>query len=268
MKKKKESGFKKLVIIAVYLILIILILGAIKFYGDNIKHIKVESRVNELAAIKNDDKVDAVAWLMIPGTDIDYPVKTTPDEQKYQDGDLQFLWEEGEVTKDSNLIIVQGHNIMNLSSNPLINDKTHKRFEQLMGYTYQDFAREYEYIQLTIDNENYLYKVYGVSYVNSTDASIFNLGKTSEKTVKNVITLAKNRTIFDFDVDVNKDDKLLVLQTCTRMFGTRDKQVFRVDARRVRENEEPKRYNVKVNDKYKDVEERMKGVDENEKEEA
>ena len=63
--------------------------------------------------------------------------------------------------------------------------------------------------------------------------------------------------MYNIDVDVNKDDKLLSLITCTRFYGG-NAYSFVVDARKVRDNEKNNISKVEINKNYKPIEERMK----------
>ena len=51
-------------------------------------------------------------------------------------------------------------------------------------------------------------------------------------------------------MDVNENDKLVSLKTCTRYFGLNDRNAFIIDARKVRKNEEIVKYEVKTNENY------------------
>ena len=66
------------------------------------------------------------------------------------------------------------------------------------------------------------------------------------------------------DVDVNSDDMLLTLYTCTRFYGFGNAYSFRVDARELREGESMRYSTVEVNNNYKEIEERMKEGESNE----
>ena len=68
----------------------------------------------------------------------------------------------------------------------------------------------------------------------------------------------------DIDVDVDSSDMLLTLYTCTRFYGG-NAYSFRVDARELREGEKMKYSTVEVNNNYKEIEERMKEGEKNEK---
>ena len=177
-----------------------------------------------------------------------------------------FVWTETDFEKLNNIIYIKGHNILNLSKNPLIADKYHSRFEQLMSFTYLDFVKENKYIQYTFKGKEYLYKIFAISYPKTSDLDLYNKSKYSKTKLKKYIDESLKNSIFKFDVDVNNNDKILSLVTCTRMFG--NNYSFKVDARMVRELEPIKNYDVKKTKEYDKVDEQMKGGSSNENEEV
>ncbi len=264
-KKKKKINYKKNFIVILFLLFILLLYGLGKTLLFNNVSYHIESRIEQLEEVRKEKKdTDVVAWVKVQGTNIDYPVITSEDAIEYQDGDLQFLWEVGDMEKLNRVNVILGHNVMNLSANPLITNKNHVRFEQLMSFTYLDFVKDNKYIQFTINGQDYLFKIFAVSFLDKGAFSTYNNANNGDEYVQNMIDIAKENSIFDFDVDVNQSDTLLSLVTCTRMFGDYDKGNFKVDARLVRKNEDTKNYEVTTNDNYKEVEKQMKGVGENE----
>lgn len=264
MKKKKKNNKKNAVIIIVLILFLLLLVVVGKLY-TTIRSYKVDSRIETLEKFRKDNpNYDAVAWVKVEGTDIDYPVITEANAIEYNDGDIQFLWQVGELNKLNRVNAILGHNVMNLSKTPLIREKGHVRFEQLMSFTYLDFAKKNEYIQLTLDGKDYVFKIFGVSYIDKNEVSTYNNPNDGDEYVKQVIEKAKKYSIFDYNVDVNEKDTLISLITCTRMFGSYDKGNFRVDARLVREGENTSHYKVEKNKNYKEVEEQMEGEIEDE----
>ena len=64
--------------------------------------------------------------------------------------------------------------------------------------------------------------------------------------------------MYDIEVDVNSDDLLLTLFTCTRFYGANTNYSFRVDARKLRDGERKVYAKVKKNSNYEKIEERMR----------
>ena len=70
-------------------------------------------------------------------------------------------------------------------------------------------------------------------------------------------------SIFKFDIDVNENDKILSLVTCTRMYGRYNDIEFKVDARLVRRGELKLNYDVSATEKYQEVKDIMEGGENN-----
>lgn len=261
----KKTNNKKLFFTIAILMIILLVLCGVRLIS-NMNGGTIKSRVKDLEKYNKEEKtLQASSWLRVQGTNIDYPVLNSKDQEEYQErDDIQYLWASGNLQKDNKIIYILGHNIMNLSKNPLITEKEHVRFEQLMSFTYYDFAKNNEYIQLTIDGEDYLYKIFSVSYPLSYETETFNVDGITEEFVEEYIDRAKEESIYDYDVDVNKDDQIISLITCTRMFNL--ERNFQVTGRLVRKGESTRNYKVKTTDAYKEVENQMKGENENDKE--
>ena len=134
-----------------------------------------------------------------------------------------------------------------VSSEPEIGNSEHIKFEQLMSFVYYDFAKENLYIQYSDGKEEALYKIYAVSF----NDIAYEYGQSySKKKINKYISDAKDISIYDYDVEVDENDKLISLITCTRYFGRYGKTQFRVDARRIRENEKISKYSVEINSNY------------------
>jgi len=260
---KKNTKAKKIVILITILIIILLTLVLIKKLFME-KTFKIDSRIENAEKYQSEHKDLKVAgWIKVEGTNIDYPVLEDADKIEYEeDGKIQYVWENGQMEKLHKINYIMGHNVMNLSSNPLITDKNHKRFEQLMSFTYYDFIKEHKYIQFTINGKDYIFKIFAVSYPLSYETSSYNGDIYDKNDTKEYLEEISKKNIYNFDIDINEKDTILSLITCTRMFGTSDKRSFKVDARLLRDGESTKNYNVSKSSKYKEVEEKMKGVNE------
>ncbi len=253
MKKQKQKKIKILLIITIILCVVAIIIFK--------PYYKIENRVKK---IKEFSKIDGnstpLGWLRVQGTNIDFPILYYYDVDDIGDPTYDIGWSFENNKKLANRTVALSHNMRNVSSKPLIGDKSHARFEQLMGYIYYDFVKKNKYIEYTTGGKNYLFKIYGVSLQKEENIELENISK-SEK--KSYIQKTKKMSYFDFDVDVNQDDPLLTLVTCTRFFGNNDYS-FVVDARKVRKNEVVHNYKVDKNKNYEKIEKILKGDDSHE----
>lgn len=266
MAKSKAEQEKKLLMIisvllfcSVFVVLLSMLIRSFKpFY-------KVEDRAEQVQreAKKRSDLVEG--WIKVQGTNIDYPIIYN---DYYKGTDLNnikydFAWSNEKVDKLTNRPLIVGHNLLNVSKTPLIADPNHSRFEQLMSFVYIDFVKDNKYIQYTIDGKNYLYKIFSISFVNDSTIDYETVSMTEEELEKYINSSIKD-SMFDFDIDVSKEDKIITLVTCTRMFGYDSGKTFKIDARMVRDKESIRNYKVKEKKKYKKIKKVMEGDSEDE----
>lgn len=221
-----------------------------KFYNQ-------KSRISNLEKFRSVDKVPATGWVMVQGTNIDMPIlnyyTTDVSDPTYNIG-----WRLNGSNKQDSRIIVYSHNMKNVSSHPLITDKTHARFEQLMSFIYTSFIKKNKYIQYTTDGQDHLYKIYAVSLMKQDKFDSLE-GNLSKEYIQKYSKNRKKDSYFKMDVDINGQDKLLTLVTCTRFFGSTNSYSFVVDAREVRKNEKVKNYAVSETVKYKKIKKILEG---------
>ena len=250
VKKKKKT---------LYLLLFLIIFGGILGLLINYfsPYYKIESRVKETKKFTGINNEKALGWLRVQGTNIDFPI-VYYDDTDVSDPTNELGWSYADDRKLTKKVTLFSHNVLNVSSNPLIGDENHKRFEQLMAFIYTDFVEENKYIQYTVNDKDYLYKIYAISFQKEDDIDYEN-NNPSTSEMKSYINKAIKNSYFEFDVDVDKNDKLITLVTCTRFFGQTTEYSFVVDARMVRDNEIIKNYDVTEKKSYNKIKKIMEG---------
>lgn len=252
MKTKKKRNKKNSIIILGIVVIVLLAVAIVVFaFGTNknqkndTEYYHPESRY-EKAAATIIEGTETKGWIMVQGTNIDYPVV---EEKEVINGVKEYAWLSDNYIEGENRMSIFAHNIRNVSSKPLISDPEHERFEQLMSFVYEDFAKENLYIQYSHDNQDDLYKIYAVGFYDG-DYGLSYHHRVQKERIDNHIKESKKTSIYDYDVDVNTNDELLSLITCTRFFGADELTVFRIDARKVREDEKIEKYSVQTNKNY------------------
>lgn len=265
MKKKSKKWRKSVIsVIVLSVIIIILLFTTIVILLNQKEVYKIESRTNNVIEYQKENKEYNVdGWVRVQGTNIDYPV-ILADTWKVNLNNIvgDFTWR---LENSDNLMqrtVILGHNIRNVSSNPLIANKNHSRFEQLMSFIYYDFAKQNQYIQYTKDGKDYLFKIFSVSF--EENANIDFSGYQSKKELKEYIKKSLDDSYFKYDVEVDENDKIITLVTCTRFFEENPTYQFKIDAKLVEDDEKIKLSKVVVKDNYKAIEDIMKGGEENE----
>lgn len=273
-KKKKEIKNLKhkarLIICLMFAVVIgLIIFLSIKIIKNNTGYYKIESRVEKVKKAKpiENSGFKTMGWLKIQGTNIDVPIVRS--DNIYEEFPVQldsFVWTTNKDDKFHNNISIVGHNIFNLSSHPKIKSNSFHRFEELMSFVYYDFAKKNQYIQLTIDGKDYIYKIYAVEFLKEAEHTSFpRHDDYSKDEIKKWSDFFKKESIYDYDVDVGENDKLISLVTCTRFFGSDANMEFYVHGRLLREDEKTNLSKVSKNKNYQKIEKILKGDDNNEK---
>ncbi len=267
MKKKRNN--KKLAVfiiasISITIVIIILLINLLSKLLIEEKQYKIESRIEELAEYeKNNVQSQTLSWLKVQGTNIDYPVLYFENEEELLNQKGDYLWGLENPDEPLRRTVVLGHNIRNVSSNPLITYKNHTRFEQLLSFIYYDFAKDNQYIQYTRDGKDYLYKIFSVSFIEDKDLIYY--GNLTDNEFREYIDHSLDNSYFDYNEEITDDDKIITLITCTRFFQQQDAEYkFKIEGKLV--NSEEKNLNSKVDkkDNYKEIEDILKGGEVNE----
>ena len=223
---------------------------------------KVEDRQKEIKKEqkKDEEGIETVAWLRVQGTMIDTPIVAYEEgkDLSYLDKE-DFLWTEANTAEYKNQIKIMGHNILNLSATPEIGVNYFTKFEDLMAFTYEDFVKENKYIQYSIGDKEYVYKVFAVLYDKSYNLDLYNTDNYSPEEMADYIKLVESKSLYDFDIDVDASDDIISLVTCSRLYGVDQKRQFVVVGRLLRDNEKMTNYSFETTEKYEEIQKLMKG---------
>lgn len=265
-KKTKRNNVILLILLSLLIVLLIILSIKQLFFTKN--YYRIEPRTNNVEKMKakETDDFKIYGWIRVQGTDIDYPLVGTKTETSPLPVNIEkYAWLMPGDYKYHNVVNIMGHNIMNLSSKPILHDDSFNRFEELMDFIYYDFVKENKYIQLTMDGNDYLYQIFAVGFMGSYDWDSLPYNEYSKNEKKEYLDIVKNNSIYDFDVKVNDDDKFITLATCTRFEGF-SKDDFYVAGRLIKKDDKVLNYSVKKNKKYEKIEKVLKGDDQNDTE--
>ena len=268
--KKQKRQLARLVLACLAFILVVSIpVGLIVFFtnDDSSSTFKTVDRVKNIKKEKKKEK-DAngyatIGWLRVQGTNIDTPIiryDSVESMDKVNKDD--YLWNEYPEEKIQKRVNIQGHNVLNLSTKPEVGLDYFTRFEDLMSFVYLDFAKENQYIQYTVDGKNYLYQIFAVYFDEIYNLDLYNPDEYKDEEVADFIQRSLDKSLYKYDVEVSKNEKVISLITCTRMYGN-DKKQFLVVGKMIDNDSNTTNYKVKESSNYKEVKKLMKGVDEN-----
>ena len=234
------------------------------------KYYEVESRISNINKMKSKETDDygIYGWIRVQGTNIDYPLVGLKKSGVEMPADIEkYAWIMPGDNKYHNVVNIQGHNLMNLSSHPDKSDSSFNRFEELMAFVYYDFARENKYIQLTMENKDYLYQIFAAGFIDGYSYNTLPINEYNDNEKKEYLETMMNNSIYDYNLNVSDDDNFITLATCTRFGGSKTDD-FYIAGKLVNEENKISNYSVKRNKKYEKVEETLKGDDLNESKSA
>ncbi len=177
---------------------------------------------NEIESTDNNSIIDfeklkkmndeVVGWIEIPNTRIDYPIVRHSDnsfylthsfnKKKNQAGWI-FLDYRSDMSKNEKNTIIYGHNRLDESM-----------FGTLKNLTKEDYLKNNEhYIYVETPDANYKYEIFSIYRIDTTDDYI----KTnfSDEELSSWLNVLKNRSIYNFNVAISKEDNILTLSTCS-----------------------------------------------------
>ena len=270
-KLSEKLKFYNVLLLGALMILIITLTTVlcVQLFGIG-TYYKVESRNKNIEKSKqlDTDEYETIGWIRVQGTNIDYPLYGVIKEGYDYPVTDSYLWSMNLDSDYHNVLITYGHNIMNLGPQPKLHNKSFTRMEQLMSFVYYDFAEDNEYIQLTMNNTDYLYKIFAANFMYVADLNEYPEGEFESEDKKNYVDRLLEESIYDYDVDIKDTDNILSVVTCTRFFEDGKNYDFLISGRLVRPGEKIKKYKVSRNKNYTKIDEKLKGDDQNEKDES
>lgn len=155
---------------------------------------------------------DTVGWIKVEGTKVNYPVVQAEDNSYYLNhafnksnniGGWIFADYRVDFTEFGKNTIIYGHNM---------NNKT--MFGSIPSMLYNGYLSNSNnnYIKISTPSSNTVWKVFSIYTI---EPEVYYL-KTNFKSepFSNFVTKIKSRSIYNFGVDVNENDKILTLSTC------------------------------------------------------
>lgn len=160
-----------------------------------------------------------VAWLIVPDTNISYPIVQGSDnkyylehtfEKQYNYAGAIFMDQHNKADFSDNNTFIYGHNVRHGTM-----------FAELEKFTEKDFFSEHRYVYLFTEKQNYKCEI--VSFHSTKDRSDFyKYGITDIKEWKSYIDLIRGASINGYvhtDVEVGESDRLISLSTCSYEIG-------------------------------------------------
>lgn len=157
-----------------------------------------------------DEYSDAIMWLQIPGTSLDYPVMLGTDNQFYlnhlPNGNknvLGSLFLDCRTNAESDHLIVYGHN-----------GTGGKMFGLLKQYESQDYFSEHRTLTVATPDAVYICPIFSVRRVEA-DSDAYRLEFEDRNSLINYINQAAAESLYQIEMDLGEAAGVLTLSTCT-----------------------------------------------------
>lgn len=226
MKKKSKI---LITLIQIVLIVVIIFSGIkiIEWIKSNKKNKDIMSEIKENVVINNEmdsnneeykidfaklkqKNSDAIAWIKVNGTDIDFPVVKGTDNSYYLTHNFDkeknkagwiFADYRNKFDGTDKNIIIYGHNMKNGSMFASLKDVIKEEWYN---------NENNKYIALITENENCKYQVFSVYQIETEEYYL----QINISNFKEFVEKIKGRSKKDFNVDIKETDSILTLSTC------------------------------------------------------
>ena len=162
---------------------------------------------------------DFIAWIRIPGTNVDYPVVWTDDAEYYlhhtftgKQGAAGTLFSlmKTDYSIPSRNIAIYGHHLKSTGE---------KMFTSLMRYKDAGFYAGHETVLLDTLYESGSYRIFAVLNFHSGEWDVSQADFESDAAFLEFIRYARQNALYDTGVTVGAEDSILTLITCDRSYG-------------------------------------------------
>ncbi len=155
---------------------------------------------------------DAIGWITISNTNVDYPILQASDNEFYLNHDINkdesirgsiFLDWKNHI--DDQHIVVYGHNM-----------KDGSMFGDLKNYRKEEFYRVNSVIEINLGGENTWWEIFSVRY---TDATPYCTAFADSDDFYTYVSRFKTQSLYDTGTEIEKTDRVLTLSTCSKVFN-------------------------------------------------
>lgn len=166
---------------------------------NTIDKLKKEYNNNDIVGTINIENTD-INEIIMQSTDNDYYLKhdNYGNYDKYGSVFLDYR-----CNKDSKKLLVFGHN----------DYKEETPFSNLENYYEEEYFKNNQYINIVLEDKKMRFQIFSV-YIETKDFTYMNLKINDEKYSQDLIKY-KNKSFYDTNVEVSKNDDILILQTCS-----------------------------------------------------
>lgn len=186
-----------------------------EYYINNTIPVMKEEYIEQITSLKekynNKDVVGTISidntdfnTVVMQGNDNSYYLNHLPDKTYNINGSI-FLDYRVDID-ESNKLLIFGHSSPSYFLPIMI----------IENYKDEDYYKEHKYIYLSSIKKVKKYEIFSV-FVETLDWSYMNLNYASKDEYLKHLQNLKSKSFYDTGVEVNKNDKILIMQTCSNM---------------------------------------------------
>ncbi len=156
---------------------------------------------------------DFKGWLTVPGTEVNYPLVQTTDNEyylhhnfkkEYNDGGAIFIASENSSPLNDENTIIHGHHMRDGSM-----------FASLGKYKDENFLKENNKIYVSTRDNVYEYEIFSV-YVITANLNPYKINFAEKDEYLSYLKELKSNSLFNVDLEeFTPEDKIITLSTCT-----------------------------------------------------
>ena len=165
---------------------------------------------------------DFIAWLRIPGTNVDYPVVQTDNPDYYLNHTFSgkssvvgtlFSLADADYAAPGRNIAIYGHHLRSSGE---------KMFTSLMRYKNPDFYEDNKTVMLDSLYRHSEYTIFAVMNMKVGDWEPSRTTFSGDAAFMAFVNRAKSESLYDTGVEVGVDDSILTLITCDRSYAGKE----------------------------------------------
>ena len=169
---------------------------------------------------------DTVGWLYVPETTLDSPVfqssdnlfylKHNDDKTEDKNGAIMADYRDvfGGREQQSQNLVLYAHSKDEDPDGGVEASREFEHFTELKRYQDIEFCRRNPYVMFAADGDAMVWQIFAVFHT-KTDFNYIRPNPT-QKQMDEILAEARQKSLFNFDVEVSDTDRILTLSTCCR----------------------------------------------------
>lgn len=197
--------------------------------NKNIEEIDYNKTINNL---KNEYNNDDIVGILKIDEELEVPLLQTSNNEYYLNHTIDnkesiygAIFLDYRTDIDSKKLLIYGHSSI----------KTDIPFNTLENYYDKEYYNNHKYISLTTKKGEKIYEIFSV-YVETSDFSYMNINFIDDEDYYKHINNLKDKSLYDTSIELNEDDEILILQTCSthQDYKNYDKKYLLIISRRIK----------------------------------